>query len=159
METRDGGSMPASPLPYSYAALPDDAEAAVVGRGRRTGPLLAAILLASAALLLAVAALARVRLAGQLPATGVAMSGLPTMADVAMSTTTAGSRGPESGVSEKTSGIAAEHGGMLGTDAGSNAFPWSNAMLQWQRTGFHFQPEKNWMNDPNGTYRHIYFRH
>jgi sucrose:sucrose fructosyltransferase len=31
------------------------------------------------------------------------------------------------------------------------AFPWSNAMLQWQRTGFHFQPQKNWMNDPNGT--------
>ncbi|ONK59038.1 uncharacterized protein A4U43_C08F2330 [Asparagus officinalis] len=23
-------------------------------------------------------------------------------------------------------------------------------MLSWQRTGFHFQPEKNWMNDPNG---------
>ncbi|CBI14850.3 unnamed protein product, partial [Vitis vinifera] len=23
-------------------------------------------------------------------------------------------------------------------------------MLTWQRTGYHFQPEKNWMNDPNG---------
>ncbi|XP_047066640.1 beta-fructofuranosidase 1-like [Lolium rigidum] len=23
-------------------------------------------------------------------------------------------------------------------------------MLSWQRTAFHFQPEKNWMNDPNG---------
>ena len=23
-------------------------------------------------------------------------------------------------------------------------------MLKWQRTGFHFQPEKNWMNDPDG---------
>jgi beta-fructofuranosidase len=55
-------------------------------------------------------------------------------------------------VSEKTSGAASESGGMLGADAGSNAFPWSNAMLQWQRTGFHFQPEKNWMNDPNGNH-------
>uniref|UniRef100_A0A453MRS2 Beta-fructofuranosidase 1 n=1 Tax=Aegilops tauschii subsp. strangulata TaxID=200361 RepID=A0A453MRS2_AEGTS len=44
---------------------------------------------------------------------------------------------------------------MLGADAGGNAFPWSNAMLQWQRTGFHFQPEKNWMNDPNGP---VYYK-
>ncbi|XP_050228908.1 acid beta-fructofuranosidase-like [Mercurialis annua] len=28
--------------------------------------------------------------------------------------------------------------------------PWNDAMLSWQRTAFHFQPEKNWMNDPNG---------
>lgn len=26
------------------------------------------------------------------------------------------------------------------------AFPWTNAMLAWQRTAYHFQPEKNWMN-------------
>ena len=37
METRDAEA-PAL-LPCSYAALPGDAEAAVVGRGRRTGPL------------------------------------------------------------------------------------------------------------------------
>jgi beta-fructofuranosidase len=158
METRDGGSRlePAS-LPCSYVPLPDDAEAAVVGRGRRTGPLLAALLLALAAVLLAVATLAGVILVGQLPATGVVMPNQPATVDEAMSTTSS-SRGPESGVSEKTSGIPAEHGGMLGADAaGSNAFPWSNAMLQWQRTGFHFQPEKNWMNDPNGN-GHISFR-
>ncbi|KAM0913192.1 hypothetical protein ACQ4PT_012332 [Festuca glaucescens] len=65
------------------------------------------------------------------------------------------SRGPESGVSEKTSGTDGESGGMLRADAGSNAFPWSNAMLQWQRTGFHLQPEKNWMNDPNGP---VYYK-
>jgi beta-fructofuranosidase len=62
------------------------------------------------------------------------------------------SRGPEAGVSEKTSGGGG--GGVLlggGGAEGGNAFPWSNAMLQWQRTGFHFQPEKNWMNDPNGN--------
>ncbi|KAM0823257.1 hypothetical protein ACQ4PT_070984 [Festuca glaucescens] len=150
MEARDSGSMPALPLPYSYAALPDDAEAAVVGRGRRTGPLFAALLLTLAAVLLAIVALAGVRLVGELPAGGVVEPNHPMeVMDVR------GSRGPESGVSEKTSGAASESGGMLGADAGSNAFPWSNAMLQWQRTGFHFQPEKNWMNDPNGP---VYYK-
>jgi sucrose:sucrose fructosyltransferase len=46
------------------------------------------------------------------------------------------SRGPSDGVSEKVSVVRGPGGG----------FPWSNSMLQWQRTGFHFQPEKNWMN-------------
>uniref|UniRef100_A0A453MS03 Beta-fructofuranosidase 1 n=1 Tax=Aegilops tauschii subsp. strangulata TaxID=200361 RepID=A0A453MS03_AEGTS len=150
MEARDGGS---APLPCSYAPLPEDAEAAAtVGRARRTaGPLCAALLLATAAVLLVVAALAGVRLADQLPVGGN-MSGHQTTVDAAPMSTS--SRGPESGVSEKTSG-AATHGGMLGADAGGNAFPWSNAMLQWQRTGFHFQPEKNWMNDPNGP---VYYK-
>ncbi|VAI52875.1 unnamed protein product [Triticum turgidum subsp. durum] len=152
MEARDGGS---APLPCSYAPLPEDAEAATtVGRARRTaGPLCAALMLVTAAVLLMVAALAGVRLAGQLPADGiVVMSADQTTVDAAMMSTS--SRGPESGVSEKTSGAAA-HGGMLGADASGNAFPWSNAMLQWQRTGFHFQPEKNWMNDPNGP---VYYK-
>ncbi|KAH7668353.1 Beta-fructofuranosidase protein [Dioscorea alata] len=53
------------------------------------------------------------------------------------------SRGPSHGVSEKTSGISSLfHSNPF--------FPWTNHMLQWQRTAFHFQPEKNWMNDPNG---------
>ncbi|CAK9161082.1 unnamed protein product [Ilex paraguariensis] len=25
-------------------------------------------------------------------------------------------------------------------------YPWTNSMLSWQRTSYHFQPEKNWMN-------------
>nr|BCM94851.1 vacuolar invertase 1 [Eustoma grandiflorum] len=33
---------------------------------------------------------------------------------------------------------------------GVPSFSWTNQMLTWQRTGFHFQPKKNWMNDPNG---------
>ncbi|VAI68177.1 unnamed protein product [Triticum turgidum subsp. durum] len=45
--------------------------------------------------------------------------------------------------------------GLLGAGGDADGFPWSNAMLQWQRTGFHFQPEKNWMNDPNGP---VYYR-
>jgi beta-fructofuranosidase len=40
------------------------------------------------------------------------------------------SRGKNFGVSEKADG----------------GFPWSNAMLQWQHTGFHFQPLKHYMN-------------
>ncbi|XP_044958470.1 sucrose:sucrose 1-fructosyltransferase-like [Hordeum vulgare subsp. vulgare] len=34
-------------------------------------------------------------------------------------------------------------------------FPWSKAMLRWQRTGFHFQPDKHYMNDPNAP---MYYR-
>ncbi|XP_073359416.1 sucrose:sucrose 1-fructosyltransferase-like isoform X1 [Aegilops tauschii subsp. strangulata] len=34
--------------------------------------------------------------------------------------------------------------GEIGDEA--DGFPWSNAMLQWQRTGYHFQPDKNYMN-------------
>lgn len=26
------------------------------------------------------------------------------------------------------------------------AFNWTNAILSWQRTSFHFQPQMNWMN-------------
>ncbi|XP_020546920.1 beta-fructofuranosidase, soluble isoenzyme I-like isoform X1 [Sesamum indicum] len=38
------------------------------------------------------------------------------------------------------------HGGLT--------FSWTNIMLSWQRTAYHFQPEKNWMNDPNGPLFH-----
>ncbi|KAK8948069.1 Acid beta-fructofuranosidase [Platanthera guangdongensis] len=54
------------------------------------------------------------------------------------------SRGLIAGVSEKTSGAGTTY------NAGyRGGFPWTNDMLQWQRTGFHFQPKRNWMNDPN----------
>nr|XP_020180521.2 sucrose:sucrose 1-fructosyltransferase-like [Aegilops tauschii subsp. strangulata] len=43
--------------------------------------------------------------------------------------------------------------GEIGDEA--DGFAWSNAMLQWQRTGYHFQPEKNYMNDPNAP---MYYR-
>ncbi|NP_001304253.1 acid beta-fructofuranosidase precursor [Vigna radiata] len=55
------------------------------------------------------------------------------------------SRGVSSGVSEKSSNLL-----FAGEGGASEAFPWDNSMLSWQRTSFHFQPEKNWMNDPNG---------
>ncbi|XWS38526.1 hypothetical protein CRYUN_Cryun19dG0138800 [Craigia yunnanensis] len=52
------------------------------------------------------------------------------------------SRGPVAGVSEKSNGLFANVRENL------LAFPWNNSMLSWQRTAFHFQPEKNWMNVP-----------
>ncbi|GKV38087.1 hypothetical protein SLEP1_g46035 [Rubroshorea leprosula] len=53
------------------------------------------------------------------------------------------SRGPAAGVSEKANQQFADIGRL-------RSFPWNNSMLSWQRPAFHFQPEKNWMNDPNG---------
>ncbi|CAN1748073.1 Acid beta-fructofuranosidase [Linum perenne] len=46
------------------------------------------------------------------------------------------SRGKSEGVSEKAN--IPEHQLL--------DFPWNNSMLSWQRTAFHFQPEKNWIN-------------
>jgi beta-fructofuranosidase len=145
METRDT----TAPLPYSYTPLPaaDAASAEVTGTGHRGGrsrrrSLCAAALVLSAALLLAVAALAGV---------GRRVDVVPGGAGSPRSTSSI-SRGPDAGVSEKTSGAWSGGGRLRSDGAGGNAFPWSNAMLQWQRTGFHFQPHMNWMNDPNGTY-------
>ncbi|KAJ0466116.1 putative beta-fructofuranosidase [Helianthus annuus] len=62
------------------------------------------------------------------------------------------SRGPPQGVSEK-SNIE------LASSDVEDIYPWTNAMLSWQRTGFHFQPPKNWMNDPNGPLYHMGWYH
>ncbi|KAG2715649.1 hypothetical protein I3760_03G087700 [Carya illinoinensis] len=34
------------------------------------------------------------------------------------------------------------------------SYNWTNAMFSWQRTAFHFQPQRNWMNDPDGPLYH-----
>lgn len=39
------------------------------------------------------------------------------------------------------------------------SFDWTNAMFSWQRTAFHFQPQKNWMNDPDGPLFHMGWYH
>ncbi|GMP24087.1 hypothetical protein CsSME_00001479 [Camellia sinensis var. sinensis] len=39
------------------------------------------------------------------------------------------------------------------------AYTWTDAMLAWQRTSYHFQPVKNWMNDPNGPLFHMGWYH
>ncbi|RDY00284.1 Beta-fructofuranosidase, soluble isoenzyme I, partial [Mucuna pruriens] len=41
------------------------------------------------------------------------------------------------------------------------SYNWTNAMLSWQRTAFHFQPQRNWMNGPlfyMGWY-HIFYQY
>lgn len=58
------------------------------------------------------------------------------------------SRGRKEGVSEK---VFSASGGV--------SYPWTNDMLTWQRSGYHFQPEKNWMNDPNGPLYHKGYYH
>ncbi|KAL8534279.1 hypothetical protein ACS0TY_010329 [Phlomoides rotata] len=61
------------------------------------------------------------------------------------------SRGVSQGVSEK--GFRRISGGVQ--------FSWNNIMLSWQRTAFHFQPEKNWMNGPlfyKGWY-HLFYQY
>ena len=40
-------------------------------------------------------------------------------------------------------GVSAKSNQYLSHKASYN---WTNAMLSWQRTAFHFQPQRNWMN-------------
>ncbi|XP_042389092.1 beta-fructofuranosidase 1-like [Zingiber officinale] len=56
------------------------------------------------------------------------------------------SRGPAAGVSEKSTAARL---------FSQPSYPWTSNMLLWQRTSFHFQPQKNWMNDPNGP---VYYK-
>ncbi|KAF8412405.1 hypothetical protein HHK36_000369 [Tetracentron sinense] len=49
------------------------------------------------------------------------------------------SRGVSEGVSEKS---------FRSFSGAGDSYPWTNVMLSWQRTAYHFQPEKNWMNGP-----------
>lgn len=60
--------------------------------------------------------------------------------------TTTESRVHLAGVSEKSN---EERLWRFSDDRTKEAFPWNNSMLSWQRTAFHFQPEKNWMNGMN----------
>lgn len=46
------------------------------------------------------------------------------------------SRGGSQGVSEK----------RFRQYTAEPAYPWTNDMLSWQRTSYHFQPQENWMN-------------
>ncbi|XP_056694188.1 beta-fructofuranosidase, soluble isoenzyme I isoform X2 [Spinacia oleracea] len=70
-------------------------------------------------------------------------------ADMAAAEVVVVSRGIKEGVSEKVFRLEGV------------SFPWTNEMLRWQRSGFHFQPEKNWMNGPlyyNGYY-HLFYQY
>lgn len=56
------------------------------------------------------------------------------------------SRGVSQGVSEKV---------FRRVRGGGSAFSWNNVMLSWQRTAFHFQPQKNWMNGRCAAYAYF----
>ncbi|XVF52665.1 hypothetical protein PTKIN_Ptkin05aG0036700 [Pterospermum kingtungense] len=49
-------------------------------------------------------------------------------------------RGPAAGVSEKSNRLFTNVNGTL------LVYPWNDTVLSWQRTAYHFQPDKNWMN-------------
>lgn len=72
-------------------------------------------------------------------------------AEVAVETVVV-SRGAAAGVSEKVFRVGGGYGYRYG-------YEWTNDMLRWQRTGYHFQPQKNWMNDPNGPLYHKGYYH
>ncbi|KAK4436374.1 Beta-fructofuranosidase, soluble isoenzyme I [Sesamum alatum] len=62
--------------------------------------------------------------------------------------------------SEGVSQVAAEKAFRQVSDGGLT-YSWSNDMLSWQRTAYHFQPEKNWMNGPlfhKGWY-HLFYQY
>ncbi|XP_051198117.1 sucrose:sucrose 1-fructosyltransferase [Lolium perenne] len=139
-------------LPYAYAPLPSSSDDA--RENRSSG----GVRWRACAAVLAASALAVVVVVGLLA--GGRVDRVPAGADVASATVPAvpmefpRSRGKDFGVSEKSSGAYSADGG----------FPWSNAMLQWQRTGFHFQPEQHYMNDPNGPvyyggWYHLFYQH
>lgn len=51
------------------------------------------------------------------------------------------SRGVSEGVSEKA---------VWPGSGDEESFPWTSSILSWQKTAYHFQPEENWINDPDG---------
>lgn len=68
-------------------------------------------------------------------------------ASTASSETTSYSRLPR-GIAQ---GVSAKSNPSFSDEA---SFNWTNAMFSWQRTAFHFQPERNWMN---GRYTHSFY--
>ncbi|KAI3960158.1 hypothetical protein MKW98_016882 [Papaver atlanticum] len=68
------------------------------------------------------------------------------------------SRGVKEGASEKA---FLQFYGDVDIDGKIISYPWTNYMLSWQRTAYHFQPEKNWMNGPlfyKGWY-HLFYQY
>ncbi|KAG1359293.1 putative Beta-fructofuranosidase 1 [Cocos nucifera] len=140
----DDRHLDSTPLPFSYAPLPPGAAASVPAKWRRTNTRLLSLAAVAFCLLALAAFLSSDRRNARQPdsyATSSPVASRPV------------SRGPSDGVSEKASGAFPTL--LSGTTAGDSTatpppYPWTNDMLQWQRTGFHFQPSRNWMNDPNG---------
>lgn len=69
---------------------------------------------------------------------------------------------PETRRSEN--GMAADRGVAEGVSSksfrpllGAPPYAWSDKLLAWQRTAFHFQPKKNWMNGERDLIYFLYF--
>ncbi|CAI9762354.1 unnamed protein product [Fraxinus pennsylvanica] len=132
----------------SYTSIPDQPEAASsipVGH-RRSKKLLAGILFSSVFLLSLILLYVNQQPESQTKVNGTNQGKSSTPKPITPAARTAPpSRGVSQGVSEKTFRLT----------SGENAtYSWTNAMLSWQRTAYHFQPEHNWMNDPNGPLFH-----
>lgn len=130
--------------PVSYAPLPSDEGDDRLGSGHPRSRLRLLCLVLAPALLIAVAATVVVLSSGT--GTGPDLHPRPTVPDPVVLK----DRGVAEGVSSKSSGAGAGTGSRSGLLGSRGLYPWTNKMLAWQRTGFHFQPERNWMNDPNG---------
>ncbi|KAJ4952512.1 hypothetical protein NE237_029344 [Protea cynaroides] len=120
-------------IPCSYAPFPDEEPQPEIPTNRRR-PMKVFISAFTAVFFLALFAVLLGNQRSETPeADGVGSSSSKILKPV--------SRGVAQGVSEKAFRL------FSGDEDG---YSWTNAMLSWQRTEFHFQPEKNWMNDPNG---------
>ena len=128
MDTHYSTSNDEDHVPLSYSPLPDLPDpAGPPAEGRRCRPLkVFAVTLASVVFLLSLVAL----VIHQSPQT-------PVTVDNGGSSMETEGRGVAQGVSEKT---------FRGFSGRRLSFNWTSSMYAWQRTAFHFQPEKNWMN-------------
>lgn len=54
-------------------------------------------------------------------------------------------RGVGEGVSSKSNEVINSNS-CLSISSHKVSYNWTNAMFSWQRTSYHFQPQKNWMN-------------
>ncbi|KAJ8437806.1 hypothetical protein Cgig2_013725 [Carnegiea gigantea] len=140
---------PNSGLPYSYAPLLNGDEpngsGRVRGRANKIGLIILSGLMVSALLFSLLDYNAKSNVIQREPT----KEGLQESDDVPMKV----SRGKDHGVSEKTNGLSLK--GLRSP----NYFDWNDLQLTWQRTSFHFQPQKNWMNGPmyyNGSYHFFY---
>ncbi|KAM7494118.1 hypothetical protein LguiB_028727 [Lonicera macranthoides] len=128
---------PPTTNPYAYIPLPDESGSGVPpGNGRRRINL--TILISS--ILLAVGLVVTLM-------AGIGLVPSPAPAKVSP----ASIRGVEEGVSEKS----------FRPLLGAPAFSWSSSNLDWERSSFHFQPRKNWMNGPlfyKGWY-HLFYQY
>ncbi|KAK9276110.1 hypothetical protein L1049_005641 [Liquidambar formosana] len=133
---------PATTVPCSYAPLPDGARPAGDPASRRR-PTKGLLMIVSGVLVVGfLVAFLGEKGSNSSNAEGAVSLAAPMNSTVSPHTLEPVSRGVSAGVSEKSNRMFA--------GAKVPSFPWSNSMLSWQRTAFHFQPEKNWMNDPNG---------